>query len=131
MQIEKKLTANDIGKTGGHQAGICVPKTGGVLDFFPKLDGTEKNPRSVITFTDEGGEKWNFNFIYYNNKFFGGTRNEYRLTGMTKFFTRKNLRVSDKVILDKNEVGDYFISYKKPSKPGKIILSNNWKIIDV
>ena len=131
MQIEKILTANDVGKTGAHQAGICVPKKGGFLDFFPKLDVSEKNPRSIITFTDESGGKWKFNFIYYNNKFFGGTRNEYRLTGMTKFFFKQNLKINDKIILKKSNTGDYFINYNKPFRSGTIILSNTWKILDL
>ena len=35
--ITKTLSLNDSGETGGHQAGICVPKGGDVLIFFPDL----------------------------------------------------------------------------------------------
>src|SRR4051794_3860535 len=97
--IEKILSANDTGETGGHQAGILVPKEGGILSFFPKLDPTVKNPRSVLDVIDDDQHEWAFPFIYYNNRFFGGTRNEYRLTGMTAFFRRFNLKAGDSVIL--------------------------------
>ncbi|TPN68808.1 hypothetical protein FJ980_32960, partial [Mesorhizobium sp. B1-1-5] len=36
--IAKALSANDTGDTGGHQAGILVPKEEGILAFFPELD---------------------------------------------------------------------------------------------
>jgi hypothetical protein len=131
MKIEKILSANDIGATGAHQAGILVPKQKQILDFFPKLDPSIKNPRTTINFKDSSGQNWKLNFIYYNNKFFGGTRNEYRLTAMTVFFKMKNLKMNDKVLLSKNNSNDYFIDYEKPNKSVKIKLSNNWKIIDL
>ena len=33
--ISKILSANDIGATGGHQAGILIPKDPRILGFFP------------------------------------------------------------------------------------------------
>jgi len=90
--ISKLLSQNDAGQTGGHQAGILIPKSGGILDFFPVLNINEKNPRIQIVFTDETDRKWEFNFIYYNSKLFGGTRNEYRLTGMTFYIHQNNLK---------------------------------------
>ena len=115
MKIEKSLTANDIGITGAHQAGICIPKAGGLISFFPNLDVNIKNPRTVLQFADDSGDKWKFNFIYYNNKFFGGTRNEYRLTGMTVYIRKKNLKIYDKIILSKKN-DDYLIKYEKQNK---------------
>ena len=35
--ITKVLSANDTGETGGHQAGILVPKEERLLSFFPAL----------------------------------------------------------------------------------------------
>jgi hypothetical protein len=95
--IEKILSANDTGETGGHQAGICVPKAENILSFFPPLNPELKNPRQVLDIKDDAGTFWSFNFIYYNNRFFGGTRNEYRLTGMTAFFREFNLKDGDKI----------------------------------
>ena len=33
----KTLTANDLGKTGSHQAGIAIPKNKSFLGFWMKL----------------------------------------------------------------------------------------------
>ena len=85
----KPLTANDTGESGGHQAGIHIPKTDQeLLAFLPELDPNLKNPDAWITCTDEAGQKWTFRYVYYNNKLHDeeGTRNEYRITHMTKYF---------------------------------------------
>lgn len=87
--FEKNLTANDTGQTGAHQAGIHIPKSqSDLISFLPELDKSVKNPDAWITCCDEEGQNWSFRFVYYNNKFFdeGGTRDEYRITHMTKFF---------------------------------------------
>ncbi len=129
--IEKILSANDTGETGGHQAGIHVPKEGGVLSFFPALDAKVKNPRSVLDVVDDDGREWAFAFIYYNNRFFGGTRNEFRLTGMTAFFRRFNLKAGDRVILTRESAHSVRITFKRVQATATILkLSTNWKIID-
>jgi Restriction endonuclease EcoRII, N-terminal len=129
--IEKTLSANDTGETGGHQAGILVPKGGGVLSFFPRLDPTMKNPRAVIDVMDDAGRDWALRFIYYNNRFFGGTRNEYRLTGMTAFFREFNLKAGDKVILIRESPRRTRITFKRARSATKVLrLSVTWKIID-
>ena len=33
--VEKILSANDCGLTGGHQAGALIPKEDRILGFFP------------------------------------------------------------------------------------------------
>lgn len=86
---EKTLTANDTGETGGHQAGIHIPKSQSeLLALLPLLDSTRKNPDAWLEMTDETGIIWRFRYIHYNNKFHdeSGTRDEYRITHMTKFF---------------------------------------------
>ena len=129
--IEKVLSANDTGETGGHQAGILVPKEGGVLSFFPRLDASLKNPRSVVDVMDDDEHEWTFSFIYYNNRFFGGTRNEYRLTGMTAFFRRFNLKTSDRVILRRESPRLIRITFKRAQSQTKVLkLSTSWKVID-
>jgi hypothetical protein len=129
--IEKTLSANDTGETGGHQAGILVPKTGGILSFFPLLDAKLKNPRAVIDIIDDSGREWTFSFIYYNNRFFGGTRNEYRLTGMTAFFREFNLKVGDKIILNRESSRLIRITFKRAHTQSKVLkLSSTWKIIE-
>lgn len=133
--IEKILSRNDTGETGGHQAGILIPKDKQILSFFPGLNNVEKNPRLTITFHDHMGEKWPFSFIYYNNKFFGGTRNEYRLTGMTKYIHANNLKSGDILTLFRDEHGTYSVKYQRESVyttgSGPLKLSNTWKVVKI
>jgi hypothetical protein len=132
---------NDSGETGGHQAGMLIPKREEILNFFPKLDSSQKNPRVALYFTDNSGKIWKMNFIYYNNRFFGGTRNEYRLTGMTAYFRESNLKTGDEVILTR-ENDQLSIDYKRENvsatrkvmangqKKTILILDGGWKVID-
>jgi hypothetical protein len=129
--IEKTLSKNDTGETGGHQAGILVPKEPDILGFFPQLAGNIKNPRVPLDLLDDTGREWTFMFIYYNNKFFGGTRNEYRVTGMTAFFREFNLKAGDKVILRRESPRILRITFKRAGDhQGVLKLSATWKVID-
>lgn len=131
--ITKDLSRNDTGETGGHQAGILIPKDKSILSFFPQLDSREKNPRHFISFTDSSGQKWRFAFIYYNNRFFGGTRNEYRLTGMTSFLRSNNLKAGDRITLHR-EAHCYRISYTRLNErkvTQKLILGSTWRVIPI
>lgn len=129
--VEKYLSANDTGATGGHQAGILIPKAGSVLLFFPPLEATVKNPRAVFNVTDDAGGQWPLVFIHYNNRFFGGTRNEYRLTGMTRFFRAFNLHAGDKIILKHVSPELTRILYERPIKSGQVLkLSDSWVVVD-
>src|SRR6266545_1568495 len=131
--ISKVLSLNDTAETGAHQAGILVPKRPEILDFFPRLDGAVKNPRVMLRFTDTAGAAWDFAFIYYNNRFFGGTRNEYRLTRMTPFLRGHGLRAGDTVILTCDEQGDRRIAYERRGarrvSEGRLRLGEGWKVI--
>jgi hypothetical protein len=79
----KRLSGNDTGITGGHQVGLYLPK-----EFFercfPEICSREKlNPKSgfqQVSFPQQGLNVDGVVATYYNNKFFEGTRNEYRLT---------------------------------------------------
>ena len=143
--ITNTLSFHDSGETGGHQAGICIPKGGEVLRFFPDLGNEEKNPRVSLHFVDSSGKVWKFNFIYYNNKFFDskGTRNEYRLTGMTAFFKENGLKAGDDITLIHNDDDTYTIQYKRQNKPNvtviktedgkerkRLSIGSDWKIIE-
>lgn len=129
--IEKTLSSNDTGETGSHQAGLCVPRDPEVLAFFPKLDPKVKNPRAPLDVLDETGREWTFSFIYYNNCFFGGTRNEYRLTCMTPFFREFNLKAGDTILLRRESLHTLRITYRRATLTSKIIqLSSTWKIIE-
>lgn len=98
----KPLTANDTGETGGHQAGILIPKgQPELMEALPYLDPTIKNPDFWITCIDEGGTEWSFRYVYYNNKLHDekGTRNEYRITHMTKYFRSVVAKAGDVFII--------------------------------
>jgi len=97
----KVLSANDTGATGGHQAGILVPKgDAALLAFFPKLDAGVQNPDAWVEAEDDKGRVWKLRYIYYNNKFHAekGTRNEYRLTHLTKYLRDAGAKVGDSLV---------------------------------
>lgn len=137
-RITKLLSANDTGETGAHQAGILVPKEGRVLRFFPLLDSRDKNPRCLLHFSDDWQDRWTFAFIYYNNRFFGGTRNEFRLTRMTSFFRRRNAKAGDAIVLSRDKTDAYSIRIARSqaqgqtsTRQGRLALGTAWKVIDV
>lgn len=81
--IIKRLSGNDTGLTGGHQSGVYYPKT--FFEYaFPEILTTEvRNPTLSIEecyFPDFDHTIHDLHVKYYNNKFFGGTRNELRIT---------------------------------------------------
>lgn len=119
-QYAKLLSANDTGETGGHQAGILVPKTDAeLLAFFPYLDPEVKNPDAWIWCEDEFGKKWKLRYVYYNNKLHvaGGTRNEYRITWMTEYLRLNSAKSGDSVIFKAtNEPDEYKIRLVKPTE---------------
>ena len=136
--ISKTLSANDTGETGGHQAGFCIPRTREILDFFPALSTEEKNPRRSMHFLDDFDRTWSFNFIYYNNKFFGGTRNEYRLTGVTGYVRSVALRSGDKITLTRTKDSELMITHSKEKEYAlgengriKLKLGAGWKVISL
>jgi hypothetical protein len=94
----KTLSANDVGKTGGHQAGIVVPKgDGDLLAFLPRLDPSKLNPSEWIECDTPEGTVLRLRFVYYNNRLHmpKGTRNEYRLTCLTKFLREEDAQEGD------------------------------------
>jgi len=133
--ISKILSANDTGETGGHQAGILVPKQEEILSFFPPLERRELNPRRHLIFYDDQDGRWELAFIYYNNRFFGGTRNEFRLTRMTPFIHQTGLEAGDELILERSEEGRYLIKYRRAkqsgrSKDGVLRLGSSWRVVE-
>jgi hypothetical protein len=115
---------------------MLVPKDSRLLSFFPPLNPRDKNPRCALTFRDDWQDRWIFSFIYYNNRFFGGTRNEYRLTRMTNFLRRRNAMPGDSIILARDGNDSYQISIerlgpRRPASSGRLKLGSGWKVIDI
>ena len=64
---EKLLTANDTGETGGHQAGIHIPKSqSDLIRFLPALKPDVKNPDAWLNCIDDSGVEWSL-FITTTN----------------------------------------------------------------
>ncbi|WP_262211155.1 EcoRII N-terminal effector-binding domain-containing protein [Serratia proteamaculans] len=128
--FSKALSANDVGTTGAHQAGILVPKTDAeLLAFLPVLDPTVKNPDAWIECVDEDGIGRKFRFIYYNNRFHDpkGTRNEYRITHMTRYFRDVGAKEGDTLEISK-DLGSslYFIRIERKSEEaGKLVVNSD------
>lgn len=78
----KRLSANDTQQTQGHQAGPYLPKTL-LFDVVPTLKDTSTlNPRVPLeAFVDSHPDVRVVTPIWYNNRLFGKTRNETRVTG--------------------------------------------------
>lgn len=135
QRIVKILSANDTGETGAHQAGILVPKESEIISFFPILDPKQYNPRCHMMFLDDYGSFWEFAFIYYNNALFDGTRNEYRLTRMTKYIRQERLLAGDEVTLSCQD-GRYKVSHKRQqplvrTSGGILKLGTSWRVIQL
>jgi len=112
MEIRKTLTANDVGLTGTHQAGMHVPKTDPeLMRFFPILNHRRLNPRvDLALYVPALEERFTAHFIYYNNKHLtGGTRDEYRLTGMTAVFRALNAQPEDLLVLSEGTSGEIVV----------------------
>lgn len=93
----KFISANDAGKTGGHQEGFYIPKNSYSLGFDkPGVKG--ENKEHFIKIRWQSDFETTSRFIYYGK----GTRNEYRLTRFGKGFP----------FLTENNVGDLFILAK-------------------
>ena len=135
---KKVLTKNDVGETGGHQAGITIPKKNSdLLDFFPQLDKKIFNPEEWITCVDPDGNEWDMRYVYYNGKTFSprlSTRNEYRITYMTKFFKKWNAKSQDSIVFEETKKRNrYLLSIERdeavnpkfPQKP-KVIVLKGW-----
>lgn len=134
ISISKVLSANDTGETGGHQSGMLIPKSDDIINFFPVLGRESKNPRVKLRFIDSSNEEWDFMFIYYNNKFFNGTRNEYRLTGMTGFIRQYNLKPGDRIVLSNEFDGRRLISHERnkiKNSTDILKLGGSWKVVKI
>lgn len=109
--FRKVLSLNDTGETGGHMGGILIPKT--EIGFFPPLDPEAKNPRATLIMADCNGRSWSLSYIYYNNARFDGTRDEYRLTGLTEFIRSNELVGGDVVTITHRADKSYHLDFQK------------------
>lgn len=128
IAFTKTLSANDVGSTGAHQAGLHIPKCElELLKFLPSLDPGVKNPDGWLTCVGEDGVPYRFRFVYYNNRLHDdrGTRNEYRITNMTAWFRAVGAKKGD-VFEIAREPGDahYSVRIVRPITAAKPVVSN-------
>jgi len=114
----KRLSGNDTLANGTHQAGPYVPKNV-LFQVFPPLDNPEReNPdvRFRISIDSHGDER-EVRAVWYNNKLFGGTRNEARMTGFGGI---------DSALLDSENTGALAIFAFRPDADSNDIGCNVW-----
>lgn len=126
----KRLSANDLGLTRSHQAGFLIPKLLVRGGLFDTLSCEDLNPRLALRFYDAiRAVEFVPAYIYYNNKFFGGTRCEYRLTGLVKFIREHGLREGDSIKIERLERFRYEIQVVKVASTALHLTEESWTAI--
>ena len=147
-KIFKTLSRNDTGETNSHQSGISIPKNIVKIGIFPDLGIEELNPRRSLEFYEEDGTCWTFQFIYYNDYFFGKPKNkshnEYRLTRVIDLIRKHKIKSGDEIYFYTDSSGLRKVGFVKQKltecaekvihnteiKKNIIILSKNWKTVN-
>jgi hypothetical protein len=132
--IQKTLTANDLGVTGSHQAGVHIPKS--VRDYFPSLDESKLNSDRWIDLLLPDGRAQSARFIYYNNKLMAahGTRDEYRLTCIVPTLKALGAVVGDTLefeVLDEHRMRVKLSERATEMTPERVTvrISGSWRVI--
>jgi hypothetical protein len=127
---KKVLSENDLGKTNSHQAGILIPKSLVSAGVFDSLSTTVKNPRVQLRCWDSSLETYFFpNYIFYNNKYFSGTRSEYRMTGLSAYFRETGLRPGDLMIFTRTAKFEYTVDIERCNRKAAGLSEESWKQI--
>jgi hypothetical protein len=123
----KRLSENDVGSTNSHQAGFLIPKLFVNEGLFEKLSDDKLNPRLRLKFTDltDNSEIY-LTYIYYNNKFFEGTRHEYRLTGLTRWIKERGLKSGDSIQISRIAKYDYTMGIIKAERRPRSLDEKSW-----
>ena len=102
----KFLSANDTGATGGHQAGIYIPKSSAKILFSePGQKGENKDKWVKVKWQDDFIT--DTRFIYYGK----GTRNEYRITNFGKDFPFLTTEYTGALFVFIKENGECYLGY--------------------
>lgn len=127
-RVSKILTRNDTGETGGHQSGITITKFAANSGVFPEMTIRELNPRRTLVFHDFKGRSWSFEYIYYNDVFFGKPQNqahnEHRLTCTLQFTREYNLKSGDEIWFAIDESEQLYIGYDRHASAQQQSLKN-------
>lgn len=107
----KRLSGNDTLANHSHQAGPYFPKEL-LFEVFPNLDdSTRRNPDiGFDAYIDSHADHRQVRAIWYNNRFFGGTRNEARVT---------NWGGEASAVLDPDATGSIAVFVFTPARDGE------------
>ena len=126
----KRLSDNDVGLTHSHQAGFLIPKLFVKGGLFEKMSDKELNPRLRLKFRDlTDGTDIYLTYIYYNNKFFEGTRHEYRLTGLTRWIKNHGLKSGDTIQISRLDKYDYTNGIIKAERRPSSLIEESWEAL--
>jgi hypothetical protein len=104
-----------------------IPKLFVKEGLFEKLTEEELNPRLRLKFKDlTDGSDIYLSYIYYNNKFFEGTRHEYRLTGLTRWIKNHGLKSGDTIQISRMAKYDYTIGIIKEERRPSSLSEESW-----
>jgi hypothetical protein len=123
----KRLSENDVGETNSHQAGFLIPKEFVNNGLFEVLPTDILNPRLKLRVTDlTDGSNLYLSYIFYNNRYFGGTRFEYRLTGLTRWIKNHGLRSGDFLQITRTDKHDYSVDILKGERKPSTLSTESW-----
>ena len=140
IKAYKVLTRNDSGETNSHQSGITIPKEIANSKIFPTLGKDKLNPREELIFYDDESNMWSFQYIYYNDIYFGKDKkhghDEHRLTCVKQYFKKNNIISGDTICFSIDSRGVRHISFEKNGKTlnensDVIKLGNGWRYIAI
>jgi hypothetical protein len=123
----KRLSENDVGETKSHQAGFLIPKAFVKNGLFEELSSEIINPRVKLKIVDLADcFEIYASYIFYNNRFFGGTRLEYRLTGLTRWIKNQGLRSGDIIKIKRTGKHEYSVEVLKGKRKPSTLTTESW-----
>lgn len=97
--------------------------------LFPVLEDKIQNPRLLIKLIEiETDKNYLVNYIKYNNKKFGGTRYEYRITGVRGLLQHNLLRPGDSILFEPIDLGTFGVSFIHRNRNISEINHGSWVI---
>lgn len=142
IKLYKVLSKNDTGETHSHQSGISIPKAVASSGIFPELTTETLNPRTDITFYDEDNVAWTFQYIYYNDIYFGKSNdkghNEFRLTCVREYIKKYDIKSGNEIWFSIDDNGIRHIGYVSEQQEAQLLkddrrvitLSPGWRCIE-
>ena len=139
IKVWKTLSKNDTGETHSHQSGISIIKDIARSGIFPILTTDELNPRIEVKFIDENFNEWSFQYIYYNDSFFGKPKgkghDEFRLTCVKDFIRKYDIKAGDDIWFAIDDNGNRVIGFDRVNEKTEdndvIYIRKGWKMINI